>query len=172
MVEIRVSEIDGANEGLFALQDIEINTVIAFYNGSKASMEDYDPDTWETNNYKIFDPEDIPDGTIDIPVWAQSSAAYCATLAHKTNHSFLPNCQFLVFDHPKFGLIPCISTVADLNKGDEVGAGCRWLPGQRSNKPPTRCWSAMATSGWRRRTGTSGPGPTVSTRGQSGRRPS
>ena len=83
MVEIRGSGIDGANEGLFALQDIEMNTVIAFYNGCKANLEDYDPDTWETNNYKIFDPDDIPDGTIDIPVWAQSSSAYCATLAHK-----------------------------------------------------------------------------------------
>ena len=50
----------------------------------------------------------------------QSSSAYCATLAHKTNHSFLPNTQFLVFDHPKFGLIPCISTIADINKGEEV----------------------------------------------------
>ena len=71
MVEIRVSNIDGANEGLFARQDIEINTVLAFYNGTKARPEDYEPDTWETNNYKIFDPDDMPDGTIDIPVWAQ-----------------------------------------------------------------------------------------------------
>ena len=38
----------------------------------------------------------------------------------QTNHSFLPNCQFLVFDHPKFGLVPCISTIADLEKGEEV----------------------------------------------------
>ena len=71
MVEIRVSNIDGANQGLFARQDIEINTVLAFYNGTKARPEDYEPDTWETNNYKIFDPDDMPDGTIDIPVWAQ-----------------------------------------------------------------------------------------------------
>ena len=153
MVEIGGSNIDGANEGLFARQDIEINTVIAFYNGSKARPEEYEPDTWETNNYKIFDPDDMPDGTIDIPVWAQvnisylyhisiispsylyhisilylshqASSAYCATLAHKTNHSFLPNCQFLVFDHPKFGLVPCISTIADINKGDEVRRNSR-----------------------------------------------
>ena len=71
MVEIGGSNIDGANEGLFARQDIEINTVVAFYNGTKARLEDYEPDTWETNNYKIFDPDDMPDGTIDIPVWAQ-----------------------------------------------------------------------------------------------------
>ena len=78
----------------------------------------------------------------------QSSAAYHASLAHKTNHSFLPNGvlkyfdryalstqrlfhlrfillnvpsgQFVVFDHPKFGLIPCISTIADIEEGEEV----------------------------------------------------
>ena len=137
MVEVRTSAIDGANEGLFAKVDIEVNTTIAFYNGSEARPEDYDPDTWETNNYKIFDPADMPDGTIDIPVWAQvlrqnmtkkyqkccllqSSHAYCATLAHKTNHSFLPNGQFVVFDHPKYGLIPCIATIVDIQQGEEV----------------------------------------------------
>ena len=71
MVEVRTSAIDGANEGLFAKVDIEVNTTISFYNGSQARPEDYDPDTCETNNYKIFDPADMPDGAIDIPVWAQ-----------------------------------------------------------------------------------------------------
>ena len=71
MVEVQGSEIEDAAEGLFALQDIETNTVVAFYNGTVANMEDYDPDTWETNCYKIFAPADMPDGTIDIPVWAQ-----------------------------------------------------------------------------------------------------
>ena len=71
MVEVQSSAIEGASEGLFATKDIEINTVVAFYNGTKPDPEDYDPDTWETNNYKIFDPADMPDGTIDIPVWAQ-----------------------------------------------------------------------------------------------------
>jgi len=128
MVEVQNSEIENASEGLFALQDIEINTVVAFYNGTEAILEDYEPETWETNNYKIFDPMNAPDGTIDIPIWAQCSSAYCATLAHKTNHSFLPNTQFLVFDHPKFGLIPCISTIADINKGEEilVAYGYEW----------------------------------------------
>ena len=121
MVAVRRSEVEeGAGEGIFAARDIETNTVVSFYNGAEASLLEYDPDTWETNNYKIFDPADLPDGTIDIPVWAQDSAAYCATLAHKTNHSFLPNSQFLVFDHPKYGLIPCISTIADIAKGEEV----------------------------------------------------
>ena len=136
MVEICSSEIAGANEGLFAKVSMEVNTVIAFYNGVKARPEDFDPYSWEKNNYRIFDPANAPEGTIDIPVWAQiskkvfqriqninpfqSSTAYCATLAHKTNHSFLPNAQFTVYDHPKFGLIPCIATIVDIQQGEEV----------------------------------------------------
>ena len=71
MVEVKSSVIEGANEGIFAKKDIEVNTIIAFYNGCQANPEDYDPDSWETNNYKIFDPGCMPHGTIDIPAWAQ-----------------------------------------------------------------------------------------------------
>merc|ERR1712096_197968 len=60
------------------------------------------------------DPVDILNGTIDIPVRAQSAVA---------NHSFLTNAQFVVFDHPKFGLIPCIVTIADIQQGEEILVG-------------------------------------------------
>ena len=50
----------------------------------------------------------------------QSEDRYCATLAHKTNHSFLPNAQFVVFEHPKFGLIPAVMVTQDLEQGEEV----------------------------------------------------
>merc|ERR1719445_559655 len=62
-------------------------------------------------------------GTIDIPVWAQDTSTYRGSLAHKTNHSFLPNAQFVVYDHPKFGLIPCICTTTDIPAGQEILVG-------------------------------------------------
>merc|ERR1719370_152576 len=62
LVSVENSTIDGAREGLFAKQYIEVNTTVAFYNGSRARPEDFDPDTWETNNYKIFDPANMPRG--------------------------------------------------------------------------------------------------------------
>ena len=43
MVEIRVSNIDGANQGLFARQDIEINRVLAFYNNTLTSFIPWTP---------------------------------------------------------------------------------------------------------------------------------
>ena len=50
----------------------------------------------------------------------QSSAAYCATLAHKTNHSFSPNREFVEFKHPKYGVIPCLLTIRDIPQDHEV----------------------------------------------------
>jgi histone-lysine N-methyltransferase SETD7 len=38
----------------------------------------------------------------------QSSADYCASLAHKMNHSFTPNCEWDNAEHPVFGLIPAV----------------------------------------------------------------
>jgi len=122
-IEIKRSNIPGAAEGIFVIKDVEPNTVLGFYNGSRANPQEFDPTTWETNNYKIFDPSNIPAGTIDIPVWAQATKSYCCTLAHKCNHSFLPNSEFVVYDHPKFGVIPCIITIADIFKGEEVFVG-------------------------------------------------
>jgi len=123
LVYVDSSRISGACEGLFARADIETGSTIAFYNGSRADPGEFNPDTWETNNYRIFDPADTPSGTIDIPTWAQDIRGYCGSLAHKCNHSFSPNGQFVVFDHPKFGLIPCVSTIADIGQGEEITVG-------------------------------------------------
>ncbi len=54
----------------------------------------------------------------------KDSKQYCASLAHKCNHSFLPNSEFVVFDHPKFGLIPCLLSIADIPKDQEVYVQC------------------------------------------------
>ena len=47
------------------------------YFSFRANPEEFDPTTWETNNYKIFDPANIPAGTIDIPTWAQVRKIQC-----------------------------------------------------------------------------------------------
>ena len=46
--------------------------------------------------------------------------SYCATLAHKTNHSFLPNAEFVTFDHPKYGLVPCLVSNHDIKADEEI----------------------------------------------------
>ena len=42
------------------------------------------------------------------------------SLAHKTNHSFIPNCEFGEFLHPRFGLVPSILAIHDIGAGEEI----------------------------------------------------
>ena len=51
-VSVQQSRIEGASEGLFAREDIELGTTVAFYNGSRANPDMFDPSSWETNNYR------------------------------------------------------------------------------------------------------------------------
>ncbi|QQP50609.1 Uncharacterized protein FKW44_011659 [Caligus rogercresseyi] len=99
---------------------IEASTVVAFYYGKPVpSSEFHDYDDWDKNAYKIFDPS-RKNGTMDIPIEFRKLKNYCATLAHKTNHSFLPNAEFLSFDHPRFGVIPCLVLNHDVEAGEEI----------------------------------------------------
>jgi len=121
-VEVRQSRVPGAEDGLFCRCAVPPNTVLAFYNGTKLRAGEGDPNrlTWDEDSYKIFDPSRVPDGTMDIPKQFRSYANYSASLAHKTNHSFVPNSEFVVFDHPRFGVIPCIASIHSIAAGEEI----------------------------------------------------
>merc|ERR1712080_157020 len=63
---------------------------------------------WETSGYKIFINADYKSGErIDLPGDLIHTANYRATLGHKMNHSFVPNCTEWFVDHPRFDVIPC-----------------------------------------------------------------
>jgi len=120
IVKVSKSQVEGANEGLFARCKIEPNTILAFYNGIRLNPKKArDEPNWEDNAYRIFDPTH-KNGTIDIPKEFISSANYCASLAHKTNHSFCPNAEFVAFDHPRFGLVPSILSTHDIDPDEEI----------------------------------------------------
>jgi len=120
IIKVRTSKVPGASEGLFARSDIPENTVLAFYNGVKLPSDYEEEDSWEANAYKIFDPTNQPDGALDILEEHQSTNKYSASLAHKTNHSFEPNSQFLLYDHPRWGLVPCIASTRDISACEEI----------------------------------------------------
>jgi len=120
LIKVRPSKLQGAAEGLFARADIGDNVILAFYNGIRLPSDYDEEDTWEENAYKIFDPANKPDGALDILEKHRSTSFYNASLAHKVNHSFEPNCQFLVFDHPRWGLIPCIGSTRHIDACEEI----------------------------------------------------
>lgn len=128
-VQIRTSKLKAGGEGLFALRHLPKDVFVSFYNGLRLttdgidSTEDSKAD-WRGNAYKIMDlmgpDERGVEGVIDIPLEMTSAKKYRASLAHKTNHSFTPNCRFALFDHPRFGPVPSVQTVADVAPGEEL----------------------------------------------------
>ena len=126
MVTCSNSSVPGAGEGLFVNIDVEPDTVLAFYNGTRISADSDDSDeSWEECAYRIFiDPDS--DERVDMPREFLDPQVYCATLGHKVNHSFQPNCNFDVFDHPRFGRIPAIVSAYALTAGTELFAYYRY----------------------------------------------
>lgn len=114
-VYVDSSRIPEAGQGLFAKIDIEADTVVSFYNGTRFASND--PDARLDSSYKInFDDQT----DLDIPENMANLDQYCASLGHKVCHSFTPNCEFDNFDHPRFGPIKCIVSQRPIAKGEEI----------------------------------------------------
>merc|ERR1711974_357236 len=62
---------------------------------------------------------------LDIPESLRSLSAYCATLAHKANHSFTPNCRWGRVDHPRFGCIISLVALKNCSPGEEMTVNYR-----------------------------------------------
>ena len=62
---------------------------------------------------------------IDIPEDMRNTDQYCATLAHKSNHSFTPNCRWSRIDHPRFGLICSLTANTVIMEGEEITVNYR-----------------------------------------------
>ncbi|XP_054648524.1 histone-lysine N-methyltransferase SETD7 [Dunckerocampus dactyliophorus] len=111
------SMIEGAGQGLFAKTDAERATVMAFYNGVRITHSEVDKRDWSLNGNTISLDEDT---VIDVPQPFDQTERYCASLGHKANHSFTPNCKYDVCVHPRFGSIKCIRTLRAVQKDEEL----------------------------------------------------
>ncbi|KAI4879319.1 hypothetical protein NFI96_022624 [Prochilodus magdalenae] len=116
-VYVGQSLISGAGEGLFAKTDTDADTVMAFYNGVRITHTEVDGRDWSLNGNTISLDEDT---VIDVPEPFNLTENYCASLGHKANHSFTPNCKYDPFVHPRFGPIKCIRTIRKIQKDEEL----------------------------------------------------
>ena len=57
---------------------------------------------------------------LDLPNGFQNLSKYCATLGHKANHSFLPNVEWVIVEHPRYGLIRGLKTLDNIEQDDEI----------------------------------------------------
>ncbi|PKU32148.1 hypothetical protein llap_17548 [Limosa lapponica baueri] len=116
-VYVDVSLISSAGEGLFSKIAAEASTVMSFYNGVRITHQEVDSRDWALNGNTIsLDEETV----IDVPEPYNHAAKYCASLGHKANHSFTPNCIYDPFVHPRFGPIKCIRTIRAVEKDEEL----------------------------------------------------
>ena len=116
-VYIAPSLIPAAGEGLFAKQSLLEGEIVSFYNGIRITHAEVDTRDWSVNNNTLSLDEST---VIDVPEEYSTTDAYCASLGHKANHSFNPNCEYTPFHHPRFGYIKCIRTLCCVNKGEEL----------------------------------------------------
>lgn len=116
-VYVSQSSIQGAGEGLFARQHLPSNTVVSFYNGVRLTHEEVDSREWSLNDCTITLNDEV---VLDVPSEFTALDKYCASLGHKANHSALPNCEYVVYDHPRFGEIKAIKTIQEVDKGCEL----------------------------------------------------
>ncbi|MGH0127016.1 UNVERIFIED_CONTAM: hypothetical protein FKN15_027876 [Acipenser sinensis] len=116
-VYVADSLIAGAGEGLFAKTEAESNTVMAFYNGVRITHETVDSRDWSLNRNTISLDEDT---VLDVPEPYNNVKRYSASLGHKANHSFTPNCIYDPFVHPRFGPIKCIRTLRAVESDEEL----------------------------------------------------
>ena len=123
MIEVRPSSMMEAGEGVFLKQDVAPNTVLAFYNGIRIP-DTSASDSWEECSYRIFirrnEDDEEEEDVLDIPRHLRDTSSYCATLAHKINHSFRPNCKFSDYHHPVYGHIRCVVSLSHLTSGTEI----------------------------------------------------
>uniref|UniRef100_H3AYA1 Histone-lysine N-methyltransferase SETD7 n=1 Tax=Latimeria chalumnae TaxID=7897 RepID=H3AYA1_LATCH len=83
-----------AGEGLFAKVAAGPNTVMSFYNGVRITHQEVDNRDWALNGNTIsLDEETV----LDVPAPYNDTKKYCASLGHKANHSFTPNCIYDTF---------------------------------------------------------------------------
>jgi len=116
-VVVKESNLPQGGEGLFAVKDIDAREIVAMYNGIKVRTSTYASDHMPRSDYRIRLNADID---MDIPFGYHRCDQYCATLAHKANHSFLPNVEWTLFEHPRFGLIRSLTAQKPIKQGEEI----------------------------------------------------
>ncbi|XP_075471127.1 histone-lysine N-methyltransferase SETD7 isoform X2 [Ascaphus truei] len=116
-VYIADSLISSAGEGLYAKTAVGPHTVMSFYNGVRITHQEVDDRDWALNGSTIsLDDETV----LDVPEPYKITTKYCASLGHKANHSFTPNCIYDTFVHPRFGPIKCIRTIMAVEQDEEL----------------------------------------------------
>ena len=127
-IRVRRSGIENSGEGVFALEDLPPGFLAAVFNGYKVPLcsgKDLTAglsslaEVYERLAYNIHMPED-ESFFLDFPPARASLTEYSASLGHKVNHSFSPNCKFGTIQHPRWGRVRTVVTTELVRAGQEL----------------------------------------------------
>uniref|UniRef100_A0A0K2UHP2 SET domain-containing protein n=3 Tax=Lepeophtheirus salmonis TaxID=72036 RepID=A0A0K2UHP2_LEPSM len=116
-VFVKESLLPQGGEGLFAKKDIQERSVFCLYNGIRIKTSTSASSKLPHSDYRIRLNADID---LDIPHDFITLDKYCATVGHKINHSFTPNSEWTLFEHPRFGIIRGIRAQRKINQSEEI----------------------------------------------------
>ncbi len=121
-VVTRVSSVNGAGEGLFARSCLPKDRVVAYYNGVRVAPGQCYSNRANNYDYQIYVDWGDTDRSdfVDVPAECTNNSTYCASLAHKANHSFRPNCRYVAVQHPRFGRVPALQTITHVAEDEEL----------------------------------------------------
>ena len=90
--------ISGGN-GLFAKIPLDRKAVVSFYSGIRLNTSSVLMEKrYGDSDYRCRLTADVD---LDIPNGAEKIEIYKATLSHKANHSFNPNIEWIIMEHPR-----------------------------------------------------------------------
>ncbi|KAI6646643.1 hypothetical protein LOD99_12764 [Oopsacas minuta] len=142
-VYVSSSLIAGAGEGLFAKRMLSPHQVISFYNGIRVSHDIVNKRSWLENANTISLDDYV---VIDVPVEYNQLLTYCASLAHKANHSSQPNSYYDKFTHPRFGRIKCIRAAREISPREEITVNYEYIHVNTDNETDLPVWYTQANS--------------------------
>ena len=138
-----VSLIAGAGEGLFAKRRLSPHQLISFYNGIRVSHKTVNKRTWVENANTISLDQNT---VLDVPTASNSLDKYCASLAHKANHSPQPNSYYDTFTHPRYGRIKCIRAGREIGAREEITVDYDYHHLNTDNELDLPTWYKVANS--------------------------
>ena len=127
-IRVLTSGMEAGGQGVFTQVKLPPNTLAAVFNGYKVPLGGgHDPaegldtaeERYERLAYNIHMPED-EHFFLDFPPNKADLTIYRASLGHKVNHSFLPNCKFGVMWHPRWGRVRTVVTTVEVDQGAEL----------------------------------------------------
>ena len=117
-VYVKESNLPQGGEGLFAKESMTKGSLLAFYNGIRLNTASVLLE--QRYGHSDYRCRLNAETDLDLPKGFESLGKYCATLAHKANHSFESNCEWILFEHPRFGLIRGIRATYDVPQDAEI----------------------------------------------------